>query len=326
MTKFKIGNLEIKNQIVVAPMAGVTDKAFRKIAEEMEAGLVYTEMISAEALIRENKKTIEMLDISDENIPVAVQLFGEKPEVMSQAAKLLSKYLNNLQLIDINMGCPVPKVAIKSQSGSALMKNPDKIRHIVKSVVEAVDIPVTVKIRSGWDESTINAVEVAKICEQAGAKAIAIHARTRSQGYSGKANWQIIKNVKEAVDIPVIGNGDVTDCYLAKKMIVETGCDAVMIGRGLLGNPWLIKQCVEYLESGKQPLPIHYQEKINMMKKHYEYLLSTKNKKLANLEIRRHILYYLKGFPNGKEIKNKICQAQDETEVFNIIDSLKKYI
>ena len=223
-------------------------------------------------------------------------------------------------IIDINMGCPVPKVAIKSQAGSALLKNPAKVGEIVKAVVNAVSVPVTVKIRSGWDENSINAVEIAKVIEKAGASAITVHGRTRSQGYSGHADWNIIKKVKEAVNIPVIGNGDITSCYDAKKMLEETKCDAVMIGRGVLGNPWLIKECVEYLANGTIPTEITPKEKINMLKRHYQLLLDNTNEKQAILEIRTHALWYIKGLPGSSTIKNQICQTKTSTELFKILN------
>ena len=242
---WKIGNINIKNKVVLAPMAGISNPTFIKICEGMNLGYAITELISAEAISRENKKTLEMLNgIENINIPVAIQLFGSEPETIAKAAKLITDLYQNV-LIDINMGCPVPKVAVKNQAGSALLKNPEKVGEIIKAVVEAVNVPVTVKIRSGWDANSINAVEIAKIVEANGASAITVHARTRAQGYSGKADWNIIKNVVDAVNIPVIGNGDVISCYDAKRMLDETGCSAVMIGRGLLGNPWLIKECVE---------------------------------------------------------------------------------
>lgn len=324
--KWKIGNVEIANQIVLAPMAGISNPAYMKILEEMGVGYAVTELISAEAIVRNNKKTLEMLNgIEKLKIPVAVQIFGSNPYTMAKASKILVD-LHQIRLIDINMGCPVPKVAVRAQAGSALLKDPDKIYEIVSSVVKSVDIPVTVKIRSGWDENHINAVEVAKKCESAGASAIAIHARTRAQGYSGTADWSIIKKVKEAVSIPVIGNGDVTSPELAKKMLEETNCDAVMIGRGVLGNPWLIKECVYYLETGELLKPVSFIEKVNMMKRHYQLLLEDKCEKAAILEIRSFIIWYLKGMPKSKEIKNQICQCKTSEEMFKIIDEYKKYL
>ena len=233
---WKIGNVEIKNQIVLAPMAGISNTAYRQIIKEMGAGLIYAEMVSDKAIVFGNQKTLDLLKMDEKERPIAQQIFGSDIESFVAAAKLVEEQMHP-DIIDINMGCPVPKVAIKSQAGSALLKNPDLIEEIVSAVVKSVSVPVTVKIRSGWDENNINAVEVAKRVEKAGAKAITVHGRTRSQGYSGKADWNIIKKVKEAVNIPVIGNGDVTSCYLAKEMLDYTGCDAVMIGRGVLGNP-----------------------------------------------------------------------------------------
>ena len=320
---FKIGNIEIKNRVILAPMAGVSNTSFRKIIKEMGAGLIYCEMVSDKAVTFESKKTMDLLKMDEMERPISQQIFGSDITSFVTAAKKIYE-MQHPDIIDINMGCPVPKVAIKNQAGSALLKNPKKIGEIVSAVVNAVPCPVTVKIRSGWDEQHINAVEVAKICESAGASAIAVHARTRSQGYSGKADWNIIKQVKEAVSIPVIGNGDVTSCYLAKKMLDETKCDAVMIGRGVLGNPWLIKECVDYLEKGIEPTPINYQDKINMMRKHYELLKEDKGEVLASLEIRTFILYYLKGIPGSKEVKVKICQTKSADEIFKIIDEFEE--
>jgi nifR3 family TIM-barrel protein len=212
-------------------------------------------------------------------------------------------------------------VALRAQAGSALLKNPDKIREIVRTVVNSVPIPVTVKIRSGWDSNSINALLVAKICEEEGASAITIHGRTRSQGYSGKADWSYIKKLKEAVNIPVIGNGDVVSCYDAKRMLDETGCDAVMIGRGVLGNPWLIRDCVNYLEKGEEPIEVTPKEKIEMLRRHFDLLVNDKNEKAAILEIRSHALWYIKGLPGSASIKNQICSTKSTKEMFDILDN-----
>lgn len=318
--KWKIGNVEIKNRLVLAPMAGISNPAYMKILEEMGVGYAVTELISAEAIVRNNKKTLEMLNGIDKlDIPVAVQIFGSNPQTMAKASRILVD-LHQIKLIDINMGCPVPKVAIRSEAGSSLLRNPDKIYDIVSSVVKAVNIPVTVKIRSGWDSDHINAVEVAKTIEKAGASAIAIHGRTRAQGYSGVADWGIIKKVKEAISIPVIGNGDIKSCYDAKRMIEETGCDAIMIGRGVLGNPWLIKECVDYLEKEIEPITISAKEKITMLKKHFSYLIEDKCEKAALLEIRSHALWYVKGLKSSAKIKNQICGCTSDVEMFKILD------
>ena len=321
---FKIGNVQIKNKVILAPMAGISNPPYMKICEKMGVGYAITELISAEAIVRGNKKNLEMLEGYDKlTIPVAIQLFGSNPEVIANAAKIIEN-LNLFDIIDINMGCPVPKVAISSQAGSALLKNPDKIYEIIKKVVESVNIPVTAKIRSGWDDDNINAVEVAKVIERAGASAVTIHPRTRKQGYSGKADWNIIKEVKQNVKIPVIGNGDILSCYDSEKMINETNCDAVMIGRGALGNPWLIKECVEYLENKIVPKKITIYEKIDMIKYHFKLLLEMKPYKVALLEIRSHAAWYLKGLPNTKELKEKIFKINNEKELINLLDDYIK--
>ena len=316
--EWKIGNVKIKNQIVLAPMAGYSNTSFRKIIKEMGAGLIYAEMVSDKALTYHNEKTLQLLKMSEEERPIVQQIFGSDVETFVASAKIVEEVMKP-DFIDINMGCPVPKVALRAQAGSALLKDPDKVYEIVLAVVKAVHVPVTVKIRIGWDEAHKNCVEIAKVCEKAGAQAIAIHARTRSQGYSGKADWSWIKKVKEAVSIPVIGNGDVLSCYDAKRMLLETNCDAVMIGRGVLGNPWLIKECVDYLETGQEPRKITNEERILMMKKHFQFLKEDKSVKAALLEIRSNILFYLKGMPNNKEIKRRICEVKTEEDIMKVL-------
>ena len=316
---WKIGNVEIKNQVVLAPMAGICNNAYRKIIKEMGCGLIVAEMVSDKALMYDSSKTKDMLYMTDDERPISQQIFGSDLDSFVYSAKYIEENMHP-DIIDINMGCPVPKVALRAQAGSALLKNPDKVYEIVSHVVDSVSVPVTVKIRSGWDDKSINAVEIAKIIEKAGASAIAVHPRTRSQGYSGKANWDIIKQVKEAVSIPVIGNGDITSCYDAKRMLDETGCDAVMIGRGVLGNPWLIKECVDYLENGIEPKKVTLEEKILMIKKHLNNLLETKPYKVAMLEIRTHAAYYLKGLPQGKELKVAIFKTTKKEELISLLD------
>ncbi len=323
--KWKIGNVEIKNQIVMAPMAGFSNTSYRKIIKEMGVGLIYAEMVSDKALVYQSQKTIDMLKMDERERPIAQQIFGSDKDSFLKAALYVEKVMKP-DIIDINMGCPVPKVALKNQAGSALLKNPSKVREIVSEVVHHVKIPVTVKIRSGWDEKSINAALIAKVIEEAGAKAICVHARTRSQGYSGKADWQVIRDVKKSVSIPVIGNGDVTSPELAKKMLLETGCDAVMIGRGLLGNPWLVKNCIDYLENGHYSSFVSNIEKVDMMKKHFELLKNDKNEKVALLEIRTNILYYLKGMPKNKEIKQLVCQTKTESELQQVLDDYSTYL
>ena len=319
----KIGNININGRVFLAPMAGVCNSAFRKIIKEMGCSLVFAEMVSDKGLIYNSQKTKDMLYFEECERPIAQQIFGSDKDTFVEAAKMVYDIMKP-DIIDINMGCPVPKVAVKSQAGAALLKFPDKIKEIVSAVVNAVPVPVTVKIRSGWDANSINAVEVAKICEEAGASAITIHGRTRSQGYSGKADLDIIKAVKESVSIPVIGNGDVVSLETAKKMLEYTGCDAIMIGRGVLGNPWLIKEIDTYLRTGEVISKPAFEDKINMCYHHLEYLLKIKTEKVAVLEMRSHVSWYIKGMPGSQQVKNLVFKAQTSQELKKILDNYLK--
>lgn len=317
--KWKIGNVKIDNQVVLAPMAGICDSAFRRIVKSMGCGLIETEMVSDKAIMYDNYKTKEMLYMTEEERPISQQIFGAE----AQSFKIASKFIyENMKpdIIDINMGCPVKKVAVKSRAGSALLKNPAKAEEIVKAVVDAVPIPVTVKIRSGWSKKSINALEMAKIVEDAGASAVTVHPRTRQDRYDVPADWSLIKQVKEELSIPVIGNGDIWTCYDAERMLDETSCDAIMIGRAIRGNPWIVKQCIDYLDKGKEPEPVSADEKIAMAKKHTELLIELKGEEVAIPEMRTHAAYYLKNLPGTFEIKPRIFKANTKEELFNLLD------
>ena len=317
--KWKIGNVKIDNQVVLAPMAGICDSAFRRIAKSMGCGLLSSEMVSDKALMYNNWKTQSMLYMTDAERPISQQIFGSGAESFKIAAAYIEENMKP-DIIDINMGCPVTKVAVKAQAGSALLKDPDKIRDIVSAVVDTVDLPVTAKIRSGWNNKCINAVEIAKIVEDCGASAITVHPRTREERYGIKANWSIIKEVKENVSIPIIGNGDIFTCYDAKRMIDETGCDAIMIGRGVLGNPWLIKQCIDYLDEGIEPERVTLEERIEMIKRHAELLSDIRPEKVAMHKMRTHAAYYLKGRYRSAEIKPRLFKMNTKEELFDLLD------
>lgn len=323
--KWKIDHIEIENQVVIAPMAGVGNFAFRKICKEMGAGLIYAEMVSDKALVYENEKTHKMLFVDESEQPVSLQVFGGDLETIVEGAKIIDKE-SNAMIIDINMGCPVPKVT-KNEAGAKLLLEPEKIYEIVARVVDSVSKPVTVKMRTGWDEHTIYAVENARMIEKAGAQAIAIHGRTRQQMYQGKADWSIIKTVKDEIKtIPIIGNGDVKTPEDAKRMLDETGVDAVMIGRAVLGNPWLIRQVVHYLETGEHlpdPTP---EEKVQKAIEHMDYLIDLKGEKMAVLEMRSHISWYLKGMRNANYVKRETQELTAADDVKQVLyDYLETY-
>lgn len=317
--KWKIDHIEIANQVVIAPMAGIGNFAFRRICKEMNAGLIYAEMVSDKALIYENEKTHEMLYVDESEQPVSLQVFGGDIESIVEGAKIIDQK-SNAQIIDINMGCPVPKV-VKTDAGAKLLLEPEKVYELVARVVDSVNKPVTVKMRIGWDHETIYAHEIARNIERAGAKAIAIHGRTRKQMYQGKANWDIIKEIKNEIKtIPVIGNGDISTPEEAKQRLEESGVDAIMVGRAVLGNPWLIKQMVEYLETGillPNPTP---QEKIDKAKEHLSYLYQLKGEKLAVLEMRSHIPWYIKGINGANQLKRQLNELKTYQEVNDALD------
>lgn len=303
----KIGNVELKNQVVLAPMAGVTDLPFRILCSEQGAGLICTEMVSAKAISFHNKNTEALLETAPEERPVSLQLFGSDPDIISQMAACIEE--RPFDILDINMGCPVPKVAGNGE-GSALMKNPELVEQIISKTVRAIRKPVTVKIRKGFTQSEVNAVEIAKIAEAAGASAIAVHGRTRDQYYSGNADWGIIRQVKEAVNIPVIGNGDVDSPQKARAMLDETGCDAVMIGRAARGNPWIFRQVSEYLATGTLLPPPGQQEVLEMMLRHARMQLEYKGEYTGIREMRKHVSWYTAGFPNSSRLRAAINMVE----------------
>ena len=325
LKKLKIGNVELENNIILAPMAGVTDLPFRIICKKYgNPGLVCNEMVSAKAIVYEDEKTLEMIKTNNEKRPISMQIFGSDPETMGKAAKFISEYAD---IVDVNMGCPAPKV-VKNGDGSKLLLDLKLVEAIVKEVVKNSTKPVTVKIRKGWDENNIVAVEAAKIIEKSGADAIVIHGRTRQEFYSGVADWKIIKEVKDAVSIPVIGNGDIKTEEDAERMFEETGVDGIMIGRGALGNPWIFSQIEYYLEHGKKKEEISLDEKYNVILEHFNLLLEEKGEYTATREIRKHIAWYVKGLKSASEIRNEINKVESKEEFFDILktyfDSLKE--
>lgn len=312
MKKLKIGNIELDNPYILAPMAGVTDLPFRLLCKEQGAGLLCMEMVSAKAIQYNNKNTKALLEIHPEEQPVSLQLFGSDPDVISEIAKRIEEL--PFAILDINMGCPVPKI-VKNGEGSALMKNPKLVYEIVSKTAKAIQKPVTVKIRKGFDDSCVNAVEIAKIVEEAGGKAVAVHGRTREQYYSGKADWDIIRKVKEAVSIPVIGNGDVVSGESAIAIQKETGCDGVMIGRGAQGNPWIFSELLEYEKTGNMPERPSMEEIKKMMLRHAQLQMQYKGEYLGIREMRKHVSWYTTGLPNSAKMRDEINRVESYAEL-----------
>ncbi|MGF7429970.1 tRNA dihydrouridine synthase DusB [Thermoanaerobacterium thermosaccharolyticum] len=315
-----IGDVEIKNNVFLAPMAGVTDKPYRLICKDMGCGFAYTEMVSAKGLYYGSENTEFLTDIDDEE-NVALQIFGSDPYIMGEIAKRLNT--SNAKTIDINMGCPTQKI-VKNGDGSALMMHPDVAENVIKAVVKNSIKPVTIKIRKGWDDDHINAVEIAKMAESCGVKAVAIHGRTREQFYSGRADWDIIKKVKDNLKIPVIGNGDIFTPEDAKRMIDETGCDAVMVGRGAEGNPWIFKRILHYLNTGEILPEPTVSEKIDMILKHLDMMIEYKGEQIGILEMRKHIAWYLKGIRGASKIKQMVFTMSYYKEVKELLISIKR--
>ena len=319
MAKLKIGNVELENNLILAPMAGVSDLPFRLLCREQGAGLVCMEMISAKAIYYNNKNTDQLMEIHPDEGAVSLQLFGSDPVIMSEMAKRIED--RPFAILDVNMGCPVPKV-VNNHEGSALMKNPKLVEEIVTALVKAINKPVTIKIRKGFNDENVNAVEIAKIAESCGVAAIAVHGRTREQYYSGKADWDIIKAVKEAVKIPVIGNGDVTDALSAKALLDHTGCDGVMIGRGAQGNPWIFREITTYLETGvipERPTPEQVKETVL---RHARLQLQYKGEYTGVREMRKHLAWYTVGYPNSARFRQMINSVESMEELMESVEQI----
>lgn len=317
MKKLKIGNVELANPYILAPMAGVTDLPFRLLCKEQGAGLLCMEMVSAKAIQYNNKNTKALLEIHPEEMPVSLQLFGSDPDIISEIAKQIEEL--PFAILDINMGCPVPKI-VRNGEGSALMNQPKLVHEIVRKTARAIQKPVTVKIRKGFDDGSINAVEIAKIIEDAGGAAVAVHGRTREQYYSGKADWDIIRQVKEAVTIPVIGNGDVDSGESALAIMKETGCDGVMIGRGAQGNPWIFSELLSYEQHGVMPERPSKEALKNMMLRHARLQIQYKGEYLGVREMRKHVAWYTTGLPNSAKLRGEINAVESYEELVTLLE------
>lgn len=312
----KIGNIDINNPFVLGPMAGITDSAYRKICKSFGCELVFSEMISAKGLYYNDRKTEQLLKIREEERPIAFQIFGSEPNIMAHAAEQLAHRDN--EILDINMGCPAPKI-VKNGDGSALLKQPKLVKEIVQAVVKVAKKPVSVKIRTGWDENNINAIEIAKTIEDSGASLITVHGRTREQYYSGHANWELIRQVKECVQIPVIGSGDVFNSSDAIRMLQKTNCDGVMIARGAKGKPWIFKEALSTLHN--QPnKELTLEEKINTIKKHVQLLIEDKGEYIAVREMRKHLGWYFKGLSHVAEIRRKVNEIENEEQILQMLN------
>ncbi|HIU63809.1 MAG TPA: tRNA dihydrouridine synthase DusB [Candidatus Avacidaminococcus intestinavium] len=319
-----LGKLEVKIPVVLAPMAGITDLPFRLLCRELGSGFTISEMVSAKGLLHKNDKTFAMLRIEEKERPTAIQLFGSDPRELAEAAAIVEK--NGADIVDFNMGCPVPKI-VNNGEGSALMKNPELAYEILARMVDAVQIPVTVKFRSGWNEKTMNAEEIARKAELAGVSAVAVHARTREQHYSGTADWQVIRAVKEVVKIPVFGNGDIKSLADGKRMIEETNCDGLMLGRGVDGNPWLFRDFAAYFKGEPQPEPVALEERFAFIIRHFSLLIAHKGEVVATKEMRRHLTAYSKGLPYAAEYRGKFNAITDFEQAKKILDEyLQKLI